>query len=365
MFDAQSRIALSNRRYEEVLRLPKGSVQPGLSSTELIQLGIDAGHYPADRTAEEILDVIRAHYRAHPSSATVTRGDRTYAIKRNLTPSGLAVTTWEDITAQVTAEGAVRESEARLRAVLDSMPDCLTMFAESGELIHINPTGLELLQAPDMAALSAAGLAFVPDEHLATVKDVHCRVMAGEAVRWSYEVLGLRGRRRHVEAHSVPFVMPDGSRVHMTITRDINEREEVHESVRRSEERLRLVQEATGMADFETSADGTMKCSDRFFEQLGLPVTDGPINSKSWGDRLHPDDRERMVEAIEASLAREDEWFNEEFRIIRADNGETRWIACSTKIERDENGRRMRTIGAHGRLRQGYPQLQEGPRRRG
>ena len=346
VFDAQSRIALSNRRYEEVLRLPKGSVQPGLSSTELIQLGIDAGHYPAGKTAEEILDEIRAHYRADPSSATVTRGERTYAIKRNVTHNGLAVTTWEDITAQVTAEGAVRESEGRLRAVLDSMPDCLTMFAESGELIHINPTGLELLQAPDIEALSAAGLAFVPEEHLATVKEVHCRVMAGEAVRWSYDVLGLQGRRRHVEAHSVPFAMPDGSKVHMTITRDISEREEVHESVRRSEERLRLQQDATGLAGFEASHGGKIWFTERFAEQAGLPPGTTELTHEEWNAIVHPDDRGELARSVSESLARGTS-FNCEFRIIRPDNGEVRWISSTTKVDKDANGEPLRSVGAH------------------
>ena len=44
------------------------------------------------------------------------------------------------------------------------------------------------------------------------------------------------------------------------------------ERTRRSEERLRLVHEATGLADFETDASGVSICSDRFFEQCGLPM---------------------------------------------------------------------------------------------
>src|SRR5690606_8690931 len=66
-----------------------------------------------------------------------------------------------------------------------------------------------------------------------------------------------------------------------------------------------------------------------------------------WLERVHPEDRERLNDEIESALARGDEWFRSEFRIIRADNGETRWIACNTKMERDENGALIRTIGAH------------------
>ena len=42
-------------------------------------------------------------------------------------------------------------------ATFSAMPDCVKIFAESGELVHINPAGLDLLQAPDLASLSAPG----------------------------------------------------------------------------------------------------------------------------------------------------------------------------------------------------------------
>src|SRR5690606_26826690 len=113
------------------------------------------------------------------------------------------------------------------------------------------------------------------------------------------------------------------------------------------ERRLRLVQDATGLADFESDSNGLSVCSNRFFEQLGLPVGDSTVGMQGWVDRLHPDDKPRVIRSIEEALDRQDEWFQSEFRIVRADNGETRWLACSTKMERDENGNLVRTIGGH------------------
>ena len=96
---------------------------------------------------------------------------------------------------------------------------------------------------------------------------------------------------------------------------------EAEVALNRSEERLRLVQEATGLADFESGTDGLLTCSERFFEQLGLPPATGPVEGKSWAGCIHPEDRDQLVEAIEAAIARHDEWFQAEFRIVRADNG--------------------------------------------
>jgi diguanylate cyclase (GGDEF)-like protein/PAS domain S-box-containing protein len=348
MFDGEDRVVLCNQRYAQIQRLPPGSVRPGLSGLDIVRLGLEAGHYPAGETLEQISDRIKAHLRSGSTSlGTLVRDGHSYAVKQNPTSAGNLVTTCEDITAQVLAEGALRESEARLRAMLDAMPDCVKIFDANAQLIHINPKGLELLQAPDFDTLTTSGHVPLPPEHLAKAIEVHGRVMAGESVVWEYDVIGMQGRQRHVEANAVPFTLPDGTKAHMSITRDVTERKQADVALRRSEERLRLVHEATGLADFEATADGVLIGSDRFFEQLGLPLPDGPVDPKDWAKQVHPDDLPWLVEEIEASIARRDEWFRNEFRIVRADNGEIRWIACSTTMEYDETGARVRTIGAH------------------
>jgi diguanylate cyclase (GGDEF)-like protein/PAS domain S-box-containing protein len=349
VFGPDGRITLVNDRYTEQLRLPPGAVQPGLTGQDIVRLCVEAGHYPSKsrkQVSEQIRDQFRAHVDSGPSLGKVVRGDKTYQLKQARTPDGSLVVTCEDISAQVAAEGALHQSEARLRAILDAMPDCVKIFAASGDLIHINPKGLELLEASSMEALLAPGFEPIPTEYIPLVIDVHRRVMGGETVVWSYELVGLGGTRRHVEAHSVPFAMPDGSSVHMSITRDITARHEAHDALRRSEERLRLVQEATGLADFEAGPDGVAHFSGQFVEQTGLPHDTTAISHADWFALVYPDDRERLQRLIKASLD-QGESFDCEFRINRADTGEIRWISSRTKVERDKSGRSIRSIGAH------------------
>jgi len=347
MFDPEGRIVLCNQRYAEVLNLPPGTVRPGVTSSELIELGMAAGHYPPGKTLEQIREKIRSQLRSGISLfGTMERGGSTYAIKHRATPLGHGVATCEDITAQVEAETALRESEARLKAILDAMPDCVKIFDESGRLIHINPQGLELLQSPDIESLTATGYIPVPPEYMDACVDVHRRVMGGESVVWTYEVLGLKGRRRHVEAHAVPFTMPDGARVHMCISRDVEERQQALLALQRSEERLRLVQEATGLAHFESTPGTICQISDRFIEQTGLPAGTTSLTFAEWRQIIHPDDRKRFREQILEQGDTNDS-VQLEFRIVRPDNREVRWLYSRTRIHRDEAGNAIGSIGAH------------------
>jgi len=348
MFDSDDRIVLCNRRYTEILDLPAGSIGPGTTGRELIGLSMAAGHRQGgkapDQAHRELQEAIAA---AGDEPLTLVRAGRTYAVRNRRTPGGFCVSTCEDITAQVKAEAASLKSERGLRAMLDAMPDCVKIFDAAGTLVYINPHGLELLQAPSLEALlSTPGYVPVPPEYLDGCLDVHRRVIAGETVVWTYEVIGLAGRRRHVEAHAVPFRMPDGATAHMCISRDVNERIEAEQALRRNEERLRLVQEATGLAEFQTTPNGISSYSSRFFEQVGLPVREGEITFPEWLESVYPDDRERLAASVLHAMRNEDR-LEAEFRIIHGDTGEIRWLSTHCAIERDSGGMPTRTIGAH------------------
>jgi diguanylate cyclase (GGDEF)-like protein/PAS domain S-box-containing protein len=346
MYDAEGRITVVNRRYAEQLRLPAECVQPGMTAAEVLQTCIDAGHYPG-QTSEQVFARVRAKIAPELSLATMVRGERSYAMRRCPTATGNLLTTCEDMTAQAEAESALRDSEARLQAILDAMPDCVKIFDEPGRLIEINPQGLELLQAPDFETLmSTPGYMAVPPEYLEACLDVHRRVMAGESVVWTYEVIGLKGRRRHVEAHAVPFRMPDGAKAHMCISRDVEERQQAHEALRRSEERLRLVHEATGLADFTATPDRITQISDALIEQTGLPPGTSSLSFGEWMAIVHPDDRASFAQHMMTEVEHDDT-VQCEFRIVRPDNREVRWIYSRTRLERDASGKAFTCLGAH------------------
>jgi PAS domain S-box-containing protein len=77
---------------------------------------------------------------------------------------------------------------------------------------------------------------------------------------------------------------------------------------------------------------------------LGPDVVD---THDDWIKRLHPDDRARTLQHFLAAVNGGDVRYSTEYRIIRPNDGQVRWIACEAQIERDENGKPLRLVGAH------------------
>ena len=61
--------------------------------------------------------------------------------------------------------------------------------------------------------------------------ECHARVCAGERLTWEFDIIGLRGARRHMETHAVPVSLPDGRAAQLAVTRDVTRRKQ-DESVR-------------------------------------------------------------------------------------------------------------------------------------
>jgi PAS domain S-box-containing protein len=110
--------------------------------------------------------------------------------------------------------------------------------------------------------------------------------------------------------------------------------------------RLRIALEDVGLATWDVDmSTGEALWSPTHFLLLGYPVdASGRATYEMWYSRLHPDDREAAVAAMRRA-AEEHSLYRGEFRIVRADNGEVRWLEPRGRCFYDSAGRPTRIVG--------------------
>ena len=127
---------------------------------------------------------------------------------------------------------------------------------------------------------------------------------------------------------------------------DIHDRKIAEAKLEVNEERLRLVQAAGGIGSFDLDLQkDELSLSPETYAMFGL--SDGsPIDQNAWRELLHPADLAGTFEALKKSIA-ERSTFDHEYRVIRPDNGEVRWIVSRASILTDGDGEPWRLIGGN------------------
>jgi PAS domain S-box-containing protein len=149
-----------------------------------------------------------------------------------------------DITKQKRAEQALRESEERFRAIVETTPECVKLVARDGTVLHMNASGLRMVGAD--CAEKVVGQSIydvIAPEDRERFRAFNERICQGERGSLEFDIVGLGGERRQMDTHAAPLHNPDGSVVQLAVTRDVTESKRAEAALRESEERLRALAE--------------------------------------------------------------------------------------------------------------------------
>ncbi|MGC9524145.1 MAG: PAS domain S-box protein [Limnospira sp.] len=133
----------------------------------------------------------------------------------------------------------------------------------------------------------------------------------------------------------------------LSLGQDITERTRVQEALRQSEERWQLALRGNndGIWDWNVETDAVF-FSARWKEMLGYAEHEIINQLEEWEKRVHPEDRDWVMQAIADHFNKKTPFYITEHR-IRCKDGSYKWILDRGQAVWDEFGRVTRMVGSH------------------
>lgn len=256
-----------------------------------------------------------------------------------------------DITDRKRAEEAVRNSEARLRAVLENAAEGIITIDEHGLIESVNPAAVQIFGFAKVELVGRNVKLLMPppdcekhDDYLAH----YCATSVGRVSGIGREVTGLRkdGSAFPLEL-SVSEVHLSGRRIFTGIVRDITRRKQAEAALRESQERFALAVQGTndGIWDWNVVSN-EVYFSPRWKSMLGYEEHEVGNTFADWERLLHPEDRARALGTIQAYFLGKSPAYELEHR-LRHKDGSYRWILARGVALRDAEGKPLRMAGSH------------------
>jgi PAS domain S-box-containing protein len=245
------------------------------------------------------------------------------------------------------AERAARQSEAARRAMDDASPLGMFVADVSGSCTHAN-AAFARISGLAQTALHAQGwqAALHPDDRDRVLSAWYQAIAQHAGFASEHRFLHRSGRVVWVTMKAARMSDRDQLIGYVCTVEDVTERREAEEALRKSEERLHLALESSGLALFDWHLpSGEIFLSRRWGVIAGDGQEPGTTTARRLGELVHPEDRERLREACIGAFKGVKPSFHAEFR-IQVRGGQWKWVYSQGQVtERDSIGRAVRLTG--------------------
>jgi PAS domain S-box-containing protein len=197
------------------------------------------------------------------------------------------------------AEGAIRESEYKLRQIIDTVPSFVWATGPGGENTYANQRLLDYIGAQYEDFKNHGWQRFVhPDDLPETVKALHAAIETGTSFEAVYRARRSDGGFRWHRARGEPLRDREGRVIQWYgLSIDVDEAKKAEDRLRRNEAYLAEAQRLshTGTSAFNETT--TLYWSEEAHRIWGFDPLHGlPSREATW-ERVHPGDRDRVRQA--------------------------------------------------------------------
>jgi PAS domain S-box-containing protein len=226
------------------------------------------------------------------------------------------------------------QANEQFRAIVETTPECVKIVASDGTLLFMNTPGLAMVGASAGDAVVGRNVYdIIALEDRNRFREFNERICKGEKSSLQFDIVGLKGARRHMETHAAPLRHLDGTTVHLAVTHDITE----HKRAERADFLLGAIVDSSDDAIISKNLDGVITSWNRSAERL-FGYTSEEAVGQTVAALLIPDDREGEEPDILAKL-RKGERVDHFETVRRCKDGSLIEISLTISPVRDHQGR--------------------------
>ena len=225
-----------------------------------------------------------------------------------------------DIDDRTKAEEALRDSEYKLRQIVETVPSLLWSLAPDGEPTHFSQRILDYFGQPFEVFKHGGWGAFIhPDDLPEVEKRFSHAIQTGTSHQAVLRLRRADGAYRWHHSRCDPLRDPQGRIVQWYgLTIDIDEGKRAEDQLRRSEAQLAEAQRLSHSGVSTYNGSTILYWSEETFRIWGFDPAQGIPTPEAVFQRIHPDDRDRMRAEIDRTFV-EKSGSSSAFRIVLPD----------------------------------------------